>query len=458
VLTDGVIQVNGYGDPIGNHRNISREAGRSPNFTAIAHKTYFGSIPDVRIPLTPVREFVIRLDCNVEDADVDISFNGTSLTPDSNGEYSGTYGTYSITAGKTGYRCYRRDYIIGDDAEGVQTFAVEMIATENAWDGKTVSEPEAIDNIYQLSSGAELAWFAGHINAKAEGQNAVLTRDIDLGDYDWTPIGTSANIPYSGVFNGDGHSISGLYIGNPEASYQGLFGYLKNGEISNVTVDGTVSAKQYVGGIAGMLHDNACIDRCVNLAEISGTSYVGGIAGSLSRESSTISNSYNVGNIVAGSNGGGIVGMSVNTATVENVFSIGNVSGRLAGACVGSAAALTNIYNAFSIFEYDNTNGQTLVTEEQMRSGEIAYRLGEAFGQEIGVDAHPVLGGKTVMYDETENRYYNEPVTGISDILVPTKNCNAVYYNLDGTASRRPHTGINIIRTTDGSIRKVVIR
>lgn len=50
-LTDGVIQVNGYGDPIGNHRYIDPVAGRSPNFTAIAHKTYFGALPDVIIPV-----------------------------------------------------------------------------------------------------------------------------------------------------------------------------------------------------------------------------------------------------------------------------------------------------------------------------------------------------------------------------------------------------------------------
>lgn len=53
VLSDGVIQVNGYGDPIGNHRYIDPKAGRSPNFTAVPHKTYFGSIPEVRITVSP---------------------------------------------------------------------------------------------------------------------------------------------------------------------------------------------------------------------------------------------------------------------------------------------------------------------------------------------------------------------------------------------------------------------
>lgn len=51
VMNEGVIQVKGYGDPVGNHRNTSPLAGRSPNFTAVAHETYFGALPDIRIPL-----------------------------------------------------------------------------------------------------------------------------------------------------------------------------------------------------------------------------------------------------------------------------------------------------------------------------------------------------------------------------------------------------------------------
>ena len=51
-LTEGVIQVNGYGDPIGNHRLIDPVKGRNPNFRAVAHKTYFGAIPDVIIPVS----------------------------------------------------------------------------------------------------------------------------------------------------------------------------------------------------------------------------------------------------------------------------------------------------------------------------------------------------------------------------------------------------------------------
>lgn len=51
VLDEGVIQINGYGDPIGNHRTMDRFEGRDANIAAVAQKTCLGRLPDVRIPL-----------------------------------------------------------------------------------------------------------------------------------------------------------------------------------------------------------------------------------------------------------------------------------------------------------------------------------------------------------------------------------------------------------------------
>ena len=100
IMDEGVIQVNGYGDPIGAHRSISRKVGRSPNFTAIAHKTYFGSLPDVRIPVTPLKNFIIRMLGNVDDINYTITFRGDTLQAKEDGTYSGTNGTYTIKATK----------------------------------------------------------------------------------------------------------------------------------------------------------------------------------------------------------------------------------------------------------------------------------------------------------------------------------------------------------------------
>ena len=55
IMDEACIQVTGYGDPIGNHRNIDPEIGRSPNFNAVAHQTYFGSLPEVEIYFADAR-------------------------------------------------------------------------------------------------------------------------------------------------------------------------------------------------------------------------------------------------------------------------------------------------------------------------------------------------------------------------------------------------------------------
>lgn len=67
ILKDGVIQVSGFGDPIGAHRYISKVAGRSPNFTAVALKSYWGAIPEIRLNLKNDASSVTELDDQTSD-------------------------------------------------------------------------------------------------------------------------------------------------------------------------------------------------------------------------------------------------------------------------------------------------------------------------------------------------------------------------------------------------------
>lgn len=465
VMNEGVIQVNGYGDPIGNHRNIDDVAGRSPNFTAVPHKTYFGMIPDLVISLSETKEFSIKTVCNVDDADISISFNGKLLTPDAEGLYSGTYGLYEVTAAKKGYRCMRAVYNIDDNAEGIQIFDIALEEAPDAWDGQTKTEPEAVDGIYQVACGDELAWIADKVNS-GTAIKAEIVKEIDLGNYDWTPIGNSAAKAFTGTMKGNGHTVRGLYINNKTAQYLGLFGYAKGSEsspasISGIIVDGSVSAKSYAGGILGYANAYVYIDRCANLAEVSGTSNnVGGIAGYVSATTSRITNCYNKGDITGTGNCGGIAGGHASAGiNVENVFNLGEINcPKNAGACVGSTYAKTGLSNAFAVKNYDKTDNHTLVTDDQMKSGEIAYRLGNAFGQLIGQDNHPVFGGKEVLYDENNDKYYNEGVdTGTENIDIDTAT-PTMYYNLEGIPSVTPYEGMNIIHFSDGSVRKLIIR
>lgn len=459
-MTEGVIQVNGYGDPIGNHRNTDPQVGRSPNFAAVAHKTYFGAIPDVHIPITAYREFAFKVEPDIDNAEIEVKFNEKVVAPNDEGFYTGTYGTYSVIAYKEGYRCYRGLFTIGDDAEGEQIFSFEMEPSDICWDGKTLDEPETDeDGVYQITKGSELAWLADHVNAKNAQSNACLTEDIDLGNYEWTPIGTSSSVCYSGIFDGQGHKITGLFIENG-STLQALFGYLKNGAVKGVTVYGSVTAKQYVAGIVGNANANAVIEACANYADVRGTgTYVGGVVGYLSVATASMTDCYNAGDISGTTNCGGVIGSNNKDAVVKNVFNVGAVSGTTVGAIAGGTTAKAKFENAFATEEYGITDGQTTVTDTQMRSGEIAYRLGKAFGQHIGVEEHPVLGGMEVLYDAGKDVYHNNEA-GVEDVAVDV--CadadGAVYYNLEGIASESPFKGFNIVRLPNGSARKIYVK
>lgn len=470
-MTDGVIQVNGYGDPIGNHRIIDPDNGRNANFTAIAHKTYFGALPDISIPLTAKRNFEIIVQCNVKDADIEVEIGGSALTPDNDGKYTGTYGLYNVTAKKIGYRCFHSEFEIPDDATQEQfVVRVNMVEAPDAWDGTSLTEPaKNADGKYVIAKPAELAWFADNIN-KGNAADAVMIADIDLGDYEWTPIGKQYD-EFSGTFTGCGHRIDGLFINKPSDSYVGLFGYVRSysanekAAVTGITVSGKVYGRSYVGGVAGNVNANSIIDTCANYADVtavvngtSGGNYAGGIAGNISSNSSLISNCYNAGSVNAISNAGGIIGgFSSNADRLENVHNVGEINCAVrASAIAGHTESQTvaNVKNAFALKDYALSDGSTIVTDEQMASGEIAYKLGKAFGQKLGEDPYPVFGAPEVLLDESTGKYYNSS-SAIDDITSDGMEAVPVmYYNLQGVPSATPYDGLNIVRYSDGSARK----
>ena len=181
---------------------------------------------------------------------------------------------------------------------------------------------------YQIGSAEDLREFAelvnnGQIRADAD---AVLTDDINLNpnmeisedgtvtngdDLDpWIPIGSDSN-PYSGTFDGDGHTISGLYINDSSADYQGLFGFV-SGTVQNLSVSGSVSGNSSVGGVVGSNSFDATVKNCYNTGKVSGSDHVGGVVG---EKSGNVENCYNTGNISGNRDVGGVVGWNVSSVT-----------------------------------------------------------------------------------------------------------------------------------------------
>lgn len=421
VIDKGVIQVNGFGDPIGNHRNISKTDGRLPNLNAVSHKSYFGALPELKVALEPMKLFNIKIEANVDDVDISLICNGVkTVEPGDDGIYAWTYGDYQLTAVKPGYHCFRYSFSLTENDPDDRTVMVEMTkGSEGMWDGVEVDSDLTADadGVYHVSTGAQLAYLAQVVNEKGKKftSRIVLDNDIDLGAFDWTPIGNKTNY-FAGAFDGQGHKVTGLYIDDPDLAYAGLFGYVQGlstspASVSNLTVEGFVASTKNVGGVAGCLHNYASLSKCANTASVKGNSYVGGVVGYFSGSTSaSIANCYNEGDVSGASSVGGVVGYNNKNAVISRIFNVGSVLSddrATAGACVGGSTAKTKLSEAYAVEELGVTENHTLVTPQQMASGEIAYKLGDPFFQTIDVDLNPVFFGPEVFYDEESGEYYN---------------------------------------------------
>ena len=168
-----------------------------------------------------------------------------------------------------------------------------------------------------------------------------LESDIDLSracsksNKSWTPIG--GKISFSGIFDGNGHKLSGLYI-ETDRRNAGLYGILK-GTVRNLTVSGTVtSSDTSVGLIAGGLDDFALVENCTTYGEVSSScnsiyAGVGGIVGS-NGSSTKISNCRNYATVEGYDSVGGIVGYNIgeiagctNFGTIKSYSYVGGVVG-----------------------------------------------------------------------------------------------------------------------------------
>lgn len=283
------------------------------------------------------------------------------------------------------------------------------------WDG-TVADSfaggsGAAEDPYLIADGAQLARFAAIVNgtndmARNTAACGKLTADIllnDISDWEnwnettapantWTPIGNNSQ-PFTGTLDGDGHSVSGIYIST--ANYQGLVGYLYNGgTLQNLGVKASYIKGGYrVGGLCGW--NDGTVTNCYNTGNVTGNDYVGGVCG-------------------------------YNNRTVTNCYYL---TGTAAGGINGNDAA----------------GKAEAKTAEQFQSGEVASLLGDGWGQAIGTDKYPVLDADdakrvyaVTLYqgsDAADARYLN------SNGTFPTLTDNAIALVDAGS----PFSGKNIV-------------
>ena len=253
------------------------------------------------------------------------------------------------------------------------------------------------DVVYQIANAGQLYWFADRVNTVDNYAKAVLTADIVVPENapNWVPIGGyNAWSPYTGAFDGQNHTISGLRCVS-EGNYAGLFGYTDyNNQIKNIgIIDGHFESAKYAGGLIGCGYTT--VSNCFVL------------------DTTVKSDSYEVAQII-GYNGG----------ELYNSFTNGE---KVCGAGYGT---FENCY--YQSKEETEDGGRTA---EQFAIGQVAYELqagvpGEdiydddwnwvdtitphVWGQTIGTDAYPTLGGKKVYVGYGSCADYEKGYTNIS--------------------------------------------
>ena len=292
-----------------------------------------------------------------------------------------------------------------------------------AW-AQTPSKPSSgdgkVDNPYIITKAEELAWFRDAVNdgnyeicAKiADNVEVIDLKDFchaadasqNLKELSWEPIGNS-DWSYVGTFDGNGKTITNLYI-NATQAYMGLFGriykstiknltfenanvtntendigilagYAGNGNtLQNIKISNTCQIKggnDFTGGIAGYLDGNAY--NCVNYATVQGTEDVGGLVGYFER--GTIKDCANYGDITGTSNVGNLIG-NAQSCNLNNVLGTGNVTAtsdtERAGLFVGHINNSSS--TASGILAYNSSSKLTINKTEQTDDAVKAIGLG----------------------------------------------------------------------------------
>lgn len=312
---------------------------------------------------------------------------------------------------------------------------------------KTNLEFETVSTAQALK---DMAHIVNDIGETFEGKTVTQQNNIDLSTVcsatlgNWEPIGdysTNTNLYFAGTFEGNGNTISNLYI-NGSNHYQGLFGHVANSNIKNVNIEKeNIVGKNYIGGLISFGEQSNIINVHIKSGTIIGNATSGGIAGCINDES-IISKCSNYAKIFSSNTAyidppncgafGGIAGASNPNTKVELCVNYGTISAqRYVGGITGVNWGKTlNCYNAGIIqctLEQDSVGGISGIQNppESTASVENCYNIGKIeytpnvglYGQIIA----SVLGGtiSNCYYLEGQNDLkgiYNKDITGQAEV------------------------------------------
>ena len=342
-------------------------------------------------------------------------------------------------------------------------------------------------NPYIITKAEELEWFRDQVNS---GQYSICAKIADnvevidlknfchaadaskkIDEQSWVPIGNS-NKPYQGTFDGNGKTITNLYI-NASQVNMGLFGYTYEGTIKNLTfeyanvtntnsyagvlvgnafwrstlqnikISNTCQIKggNYTGGIAGELDGNA--SNCVNYATVQGKEDVGGLFGYYSRTGNSMTACANYGNVTATSNTvGGLVGY-YSSGTIQDCANYGNIEGtNNVGGMAGyvSKGKMQNVFCYGNVSATNNTKRVGMVcgySSKGVTEGMVAYYSGAKLTVNSQEQTVKAFGNGTPSEDKA---------TGFTETQLKS---GVVAYQLQQNASSEAKWGQNLANDGD---------
>lgn len=243
--------------------------------------------------------------------------------------------------------------------------AVSLLPTA-AWAAETGPKGKGTaDDPYLIEDAEDLAKVTG------SGHYA-LANDIDLTDtkYAGKSITPALSDAFSGTFDGNRHTISGLCINTKSKNGVGLFGTVNGASIQNLKVEGSVTGTNsgFVGGIVGKTQGNVTITNCSFTGSVSATKSgssngAGGIVGRVNAGTLKVENCANHATVTAEkASAAGIIGHGgTNEVTITNCYNDGAISGQWypSGICAQNTNDTSTIQECFNSGSISNTNGGT---------------------------------------------------------------------------------------------------
>lgn len=282
-----------------------------------------------------------------------------------------------------------------------------MLAEESITPKRPEGEGTA-EKPFKISNREELYWFAGLVNGTLPGEkknvsaNAILMNDITVNEgvldankdlvsgkefIPWTPIGTSYSDDkaYSGTFDGNKHTISGLYFDKTRSYQVGLFGHIgAKGKLFNVEVlDSYFQFNAEGGGVCGVNY--GVLQNCSNSSTVIGTdngAIIGGVCGT---NDGTVRDCKNTGSVRGHEKIGGVCGRNEFNGIIENCFNEGTFSETVesvGGVCgYNSGGTIKSCHNTASVSGTGNKLGG--VCSENLDGGTITncFNEGTVSGQ-----------------------------------------------------------------------------